>query len=99
MTEPLAAARPDFFGKDSFCPFIGQVEDVNDPNQSGRVKVRCVGWHPFNRGKAASEGNSDAPAKDEALPTEDLPWARVGMPATHAQQARVGGKHGLQVGC
>ena len=100
MTEPLAAARPDFFGKDNFCPFIGQVEDVNDPNQSGRVKVRCVGWHPFNRGEAAgSEGGGNAPAKDEALPTEDLPWARVGMPTTHAQQARVGGKHGLLPGC
>ena len=49
MSEPLAAARPDFFGKDNFCPFLGQVEDVNDPNRTGRVKVRCIGWHPFNR--------------------------------------------------
>ena len=91
MSEVLAAGRPDFFGKDSFCPFIGQVEDVNDPKRSGRVKVRCVGWHPGERGQGS--GSNDA------LSTEDLPWARVGMPATHAQQARTGGKHGLQVGC
>jgi hypothetical protein len=93
MSEPLAAARPDFFGKDNFCPFLGQVEDVNDPNRSGRVKVRCIGWHPFNRGETTEGGSGE-----DALATEDLPWARVGMPVTHAQQARVGGKHGLLVG-
>ena len=47
MSETLG--RPDFFGKDGFTPFIGQVEDVNDPLMSGRVKVRCVGWHPKDR--------------------------------------------------
>ena len=81
LSSPLA--DPGFFGKDDFVPFIAQVEDVNDPKQSGRVKVRCVGWHP----------------KDKAdLATEDLPWARVGMPTTHAQIGRVGGKHGLLPG-
>ena len=49
MSEVLAAGRPDFFGKDSFTPFIGKVEDVNDPLKSGRVKVRVVGWHPKDR--------------------------------------------------
>ena len=91
MTEPLAAGRPDFFGKDSFTPFIGQVEDVNDPTHSGRVKVRCVGWHPMERNAAGGQ--------DDALSTDDLPWARVGMPTTHAQQSRIGGKHGLLPGC
>ena len=81
LSSPLA--DPGFFGKDDFVPFIAQVEDVNDPKQSGRVKVRCVGWHP----------------KDKAdLATKDLPWARVGMPTTHAQIGRVGGKHGLLPG-
>jgi len=89
MTEPLAAARPDFFGKDSFTPFIGQVEDVNDPLKSGRVKVRCVGWHPKDR----TSGGEDC------LKTDELPWARTGMPVTHAQQSRIGGKHGLVPGC
>ncbi len=47
MSETLG--RPDFFGKDDFTPFIGVVEDVNDPLMSGRVKVRCIGWHPKDR--------------------------------------------------
>ena len=74
-------SKSDFWGKGGgIVPFIGQVEDVNDPNQSGRVKVRCVGWHPKEK---------------KEMPTEDLPWAHVGMPTTHAQTARIGGKHGL----
>ena len=89
MSEVLAAGRPDFFGKDSFTPFIGIVEDVNDPTHSARVKVRCVGWHPKE-----NKGNGD-----QSMTTEDLPWARVGMPTTHAQGSRMGGKHGLLPGC
>ncbi len=89
-SDVLAGQDPQFFGKDSFCPFIGQVEDVNDPLMSGRVKVRCVGWHPKTR---KDQGG------DDSLSTDDLPWARVGMPATHAQQSRIGGKHGLLPGC
>ena len=33
--------EPSSFGKDTYVPFIGQVEDVDDPKRSGRVKVRC----------------------------------------------------------
>ena len=43
--------KADFFGKDNLTSFLGVVEDVNDPKQSGRVKVRCVGWHPKDRKK------------------------------------------------
>jgi len=86
MNEFNSGSNPDFFGKDSFVPFIGTVEDVDDPKRAGRVKVRCIGWHP-------KEKNGD-----QGLKTEDLPWAKVGMPTTHNQQARVGGKHGLLPG-
>jgi hypothetical protein len=86
MTEPLPSQKPNFFGKDRFVSFIGQVEDVNDPKHSNRVKVRCIGWHP-NKKKG-----------ENSLSTDDLPWARVGMPPTHAQQGRIGGKHGLLPG-
>ena len=86
MTNITPASNAEFFGKDSFVPFMGVVEDVNDPKRSGRVKVRCVGWHP-----KAKEG-------EDGLKTEDLPWAKTGMPVTHAQQSRIGGKHGLMVG-
>lgn len=81
----------DFFGKDGMVPFVGVVEDVNDPKKSGRVKVRCVGWHPKEK-----EGGDET---GDALTTDELPWARVGMPVTHPQQSRVGGKHGLLPGC
>ena len=80
------SSDPNSFGKDSFVPFVGQVEDVNDPKRSSRVKVRCLGWHPADK-----KGKS-------GLATEDLPWARCGFPVTHAQQMRIGGKHGLLPG-
>ena len=92
MTDQISSVRPEFFGKDSFVPFIGFVEDVNDPKHSHRVKVRCVGWHPKSKPGNSRDDNEDA------LSTEDLPWARVAMPTTHAQQDRIGGKHGLLPG-
>ena len=87
MTEIKSQESSQFFGKDGMRPFIGVVEDVNDPKQAGRVKVRCVGWHPVEK------------KGEEGLSTDDLPWARVSAPTTHAQQARVGSKHGLLPGC
>ena len=92
MSNINPTTQSDFFGKDGMVPFIGVVEDVNDPKTSGRVKVRCVGWHPKQK-KGGDEGGEDG------LKTDDLPWARVGMPVTHAQQSRIGGKHGLLPGC
>ena len=86
MTDVNPNITPDFFGKDKFVSFVGQVEDVNDPKMGGRVKVRCVGWHP------------DKKNGKDGVKTEDLPWAQVMMPTTHAQQARIGGKHGLLPG-
>ena len=85
-------SRSEFFGKDAFVPFIGRVEDVNDPKESGRVKVRCIGWHPKSK-KGSDSGDEDG------LSTDDLPWARVSYPTTMPQQSRVGGKHGLLNGC
>ena len=92
MSNINPTTQSDFFGKDGLVPFIGVVEDVNDPKTSGRVKVRCVGWHPKQK-KGGDEGGEDG------VTTDDLPWARVGMPVTHAQQSRIGGKHGLLPGC
>ena len=47
--------------------FTGVVEDVGDPLQQGRVRVRCLGYH-----------TSDT----VELPKEDLPWATQIMPVT-----------------
>ena len=74
----------DFFGKDGLTTFIGKVEDVKDPKGAARVRVRCVGWHPKDKNDLA---------------TDELPWSRVSAPTTHAQQGRVGSKHGLLPGC
>ena len=67
-------------------PFIGQVEDVNDPKGAYRAKVRCIGVHPCEKNG------------EDGVKTEDLPWARVGMSTQFPQQARIGGKHGLLPG-
>ena len=84
MSLETASTEPQFFGKNSFVPFIGTVEDVDDPKRSNRVKVRIIGWHTDDKNE---------------LPTEDLPWAKVCMPTTHAQQSGIGGKHGMLPGC
>lgn len=49
--------------------FIGVVEDRNDPEQMGRVRVRVVGIHSENLNE---------------IPTSSLPWATVMTPTTSA---------------
>lgn len=44
---------------EQFLPFFGVIEDVNDPEEIGRVRVRAHGFHTDNPG---------------LLPTEELPW-------------------------
>lgn len=53
----------------SFTWWFGIVEDVNDPLQVGRARVRCYGFHTQS---------------SALLPTSDLPWAHVVMPVTSA---------------
>lgn len=57
-----------FIGLDGFIWWQGVVEDRNDPIMLGRVRVRIFGFH----------------TEDTTLmPTENLPWALVGMPIDH----------------
>ena len=51
-----------FMGKDGFVWFVGVVEDRQDPQKLGRVRVRCLGHHTEDNVK---------------LPTADLPWAHL----------------------
>ena len=66
----------DFFsGKEGLVWWQGIVEDVNDPEALGRVRVRIFGFH-----------NEDK----SLLPTVKLPWASPIMPITSAAIAGVG---------
>ena len=62
-------------GKDGFQWFVGVVEDRNDPQKLGRLKVRCLGYHTRVLNK---------------LPTADLPWAHVMNPITSATVSGIG---------
>lgn len=64
-----------FAGKNGFIWFQGVVEDRNDPEQLGRVRVRCLGFHTENK---------------QDLPTEDLPWAYPVQPITSAAMNGIG---------
>jgi len=49
-----------FIGREGFVWFLGVVEDRKDPDQLGRVRVRCFGWHTDDK---------------TLIPTDALPWA------------------------
>ena len=54
-----------FIGKEGFVWWVGVVEDRMDPEQLGRVRVRCFGWHTDDK---------------VLIPTDALPWARPVLP-------------------
>ena len=59
----------NFLGRNGFIWFNGVVEDRQDPQYTGRVRVRAIGYHTQDKAK---------------LPTADLPWAFVIQPTTSA---------------
>jgi hypothetical protein len=65
----------DFMGKDGFSWFVGVVEDRNDPDKVGRVRVRVLGRH-----------NEDL----TQIKTTDLPWAHVMHPVTDPSMQGLG---------
>jgi hypothetical protein len=65
----------DSFVGGNFLWFTGVIEDINDPEEMGRYRVRCFGYHTDNKGD---------------IPTEDLPWASVMMPVTSASTSGIG---------
>jgi hypothetical protein len=63
--------------------WIGEVVDVNDPHQSGRVKIRVYGYHDDRTN----------------IPDSALPWAQVTQSPTSAAIGRIGSAPvGLVVG-
>jgi hypothetical protein len=71
----MPEAQSYFMGLDGFIWFVGVVEDRNDPDQLGRVRVRCLGFH--------TEDLND-------IPTVDLPWATVMHPVTDPSMQGLG---------
>jgi|LWDU01.1.fsa_nt_gi hypothetical protein len=69
------AEQSYFMGQDGFVWFVGVVEDRNDPELLGRVRVRALGFHT---------------AILEDLPTADLPWAHVMHPVTDPSMQGMG---------
>ena len=64
-----------FMGLDGFVWFTGVVEDRNDPDALGRVRVRCLGFHTEDL---------------EDIPSKDLPWATVMHPVTDPSMQGLG---------
>ena len=73
--------RADDFTTQQFTWFTGIVEDITDPRNLNRVKVRCLGYHTTDK---------------KTLPKEKLPWATVIMPVTSASIKGNGGNHHLE---
>lgn len=70
-------------GQEGFIWFLGKVDDRNDPEKQGRVRVRIYALH----------------GDKVAMPTNTLPWATVLMPGNSASANQVGqSATGLAVG-
>jgi len=65
----------ELMGISNFFWFHAIVEDVKDPLTTGRVRVRCFGYHDSDKMK---------------IPTEHLPWAFVMSPTTSASVSGIG---------
>lgn len=71
--------KSNFLGRDGFRWWIGQVAPIesqgkqaNGGGWGNRVKVRILGYHPYN---------------EQELPNKDLPWAQVLLPTTSGSGA------------
>ena len=64
-----------FSGTEGLTWWQGIIEDVNDPEALGRVRVRIFGFHTDDKAK---------------IPTDKLPWASPLMPITSAAIGGVG---------
>ena len=81
--------RTDYLGRDGYTWWIGEVENIKDPSEIGRVQVRILGWYTGHKAKQAYT---------KEMPTKVLPWAQVLLPTDHAQTKGAGTTCGLQPG-
>jgi len=68
IKNPLSDTRPESEKMYGF--FRGVVEDNNDPEKAGRVRVRIFGIHTSQLRKTIDEG----------IPASELPWAEPCLP-------------------
>lgn len=81
--------RTDYLGRDGYTWWVGEVENIKDPSELGRVQVRILGWYTGHKAKQAYT---------KEMPTKVLPWAQVLLPTDHAQTKSAGTTCGLQPG-
>ena len=72
----------DYLGKNNFVWFNGVVEDRQDPQKLGRLRVRCIGIHTQDK---------------DILPTSDLPWSQLIHPITSSGISGLGSSPGFIV--
>jgi len=70
--------KENSFMNPAFHWFTGVIEDIDDPMEMGRVRVRCYGYHTANT------------TSENGIPTSALPWAHVMMPVTSASCSGIG---------
>ena len=76
MNSEIVAVPDDLVSHGgAFAWFTGVVEDVADPKEMGRVRVRCFGYHTADKTQ---------------IPTDKLPWAVVMLPMTSASMSGLG---------
>ena len=85
----MSRTGTDFLGKDGYTWWVGEVEEIDDPSELGRVKVRIIGWYTGSKSR-------EAYTKD--VPTEILPWATVLLPCDKPQTKGAGTTTELQCG-
>ena len=73
----------NFLGFNNFIWWVGVVEDREDPQTLGRVRVRILGTHTSDK---------------NILPTADLPWAQVVHPVTSSGISGLGNSTFLVTG-
>lgn len=71
-----------FIGTSGFVWFHGIVEDVNDPEMLGRLRVRIFGVH--SREKVPDD------ITGQGIPTEMIPWASVSSDMSSANVSGIG---------
>lgn len=81
--------RTDYLGRDGYTWWVGEVEDISDPSQLGRVRVRILGWYT---------GHKEKQDYEKEIPTDVLPWAMCLLPNSQAGTKNTGQTTGLQPG-